>query len=167
MCAAPVRPPSLSGFASYLTAQVAKGAARVIGEQLAPLGLRPHHLAVLSALGDLGPQCQQDLCDRLDLDKSHMVGFVDDLEALGHLHRTRDPEDRRRHRVEITVSGRQLLTRLLAIDRGCHDEVFAVLADDEREVLVGLLRRVVEDLDTSRLGTDHVDATAAAAEVTA
>ena len=38
-------------------------------------------MAVLLALADLGAQSQQDLADRLDLDKSHMVGFVDHLDT--------------------------------------------------------------------------------------
>jgi MarR family transcriptional regulator, lower aerobic nicotinate degradation pathway regulator len=146
------RPPSLSGFASYLSAQVAKGASRALGERLAVHGVRTHHLAVLAALADHGPSCQQDLCDRLDLDKSHMVGFVDDLEAGGHVVRARDPQDRRRHSVDITASGRDLLARLLAEDEVCQTDVFGVLSAEERDLLVALLQRVVAGLDAQRLG---------------
>lgn len=144
------RPASLAGYATYLSAQVAKGAHRVLADALAEHGVRPHHLAVLAALED-GPQCQQDLCDRLDLDKSHMVGFVDDLESGGHVERSRDPEDRRRHRVALTDGGRALLAELLDVDARCQDEVFGSLDAAERDTLVALLGRVTADLDVRRL----------------
>ena len=163
MSAPSTRPPSLSGYATYLSAQVSKGAARLLGERLAPFGVRTHHLAVLAALGDFGPQCQQDLCDRLDLDKSHMVGFVDDLEGMGHLERTRDPVDRRRHRVAITTTGNALLADLLEVDARCQAEVFAALDAGQRGTLVDLLARVVADLDVSRLGADRASDVADAA----
>jgi DNA-binding MarR family transcriptional regulator len=150
--APPARPPSLSGSASYLAGQVAKAALRLLAERLAEHGVRAQHLAVLTALADHGPACQQALCDALDLDKSHMVGIVDELEDLGHVARTRDPEDRRRHRVAITAGGRTLLTTLLAVHRDCQDELLAALHADERAVLVDLLGRVVVDLDRRRLG---------------
>ncbi|HUG83845.1 MAG TPA: MarR family winged helix-turn-helix transcriptional regulator, partial [Euzebya sp.] len=107
---------------------------------------------------DLGPQCQQDLCDRLDLDKSHMVGFVDDLEGMGHVVRTRDVEDRRRHRVQLTPSGRGLLVQLFAVEARCQDALFGVLQPADRQHLVDLLRTVVEAADGNRLGARQVRA---------
>lgn len=147
-----LRPPSLAGFPSYLAAQLVKHSSRVLGEHMAVHGVRTHHFAVLAALGDFGPQCQQDLCDRLDLDKSHMVGFVDDLEAMGHVSRTRDPKDRRRHRVALTPSGADLVVELLAIDQRCQEQMLAALAPADRDRLVDLLQTVVAAADAVRLG---------------
>lgn len=146
------RPPSLARYASYLSAQVSKAASRILTEGLARHELRLPHFAVLAALEDLGPQCQQDLCDALDHDKSHMVGFVDDLEERGLLVRERDTEDRRRWRVGITEDGRALLGDLHAVEARCQEELFGVLTDDQREVLVGLLQGVVAQADHLRLG---------------
>ncbi len=147
----PVRPPSLVTHPGYLAAQVAKSATRLLGEELADHGVRPHHMAVLATLEDLGPQCQQDLCDRLDLDKSHMVAFVDDLEGMGHLSRTRDPDDRRRHRLELAPSGSALLVELRTAQRRYEASLFGDLDDDERAQLTALLARVVESADDRRL----------------
>jgi MarR family transcriptional regulator, lower aerobic nicotinate degradation pathway regulator len=150
--ALPARPSTLRGSATYLAAQVVKAAGRVLGDRLAARGLRTHHLAALAALADGGPLCQQDLCARLDLDKSYVVGVVDDLEAAGLARRERDPADRRRHRVAVTDGGRALLAELLDEDARCQDEVLAALTADERRTLVALLGRVVTDLDARRAG---------------
>lgn len=143
------------GYPSYLAAQLVKHSGRLLAEEMTDLGVRPHHFAVLAALGDFGPQCQQALCDRLDLDKSHMVGFVDDLQAMGHVVRTRDQEDRRRHRVAITHSGEELLTQLLTIDARCQEAMTAGLDPADRDRLVQLLRVVVDAADRVRLAADE------------
>ncbi|CAN5408450.1 MarR family transcriptional regulator BpsR [soil metagenome] len=147
-----VRPPSLVGYPSYLAAQVAKSASRLLSEELAAFGVRPHHFAVLAALADFGAQCQQDLCDRLDLDKSHMVGFIDDLEGLGHVARTPDPADRRRHRVAITPAGSALLDQLFEVERTCQQTLFGMLDADDHRQLIDLLTTVVAAADARRLG---------------
>lgn len=149
---APPRPPSLAGYASYLTAQVAKAAGRVLADALAPHDLRLPHFAVLAALHDLGAACQQDLCDALDLDKSHMVGFVDDLLERELVSRQRDEADRRRWRVTITDAGERALDDLHAAETRARDEVFGVLDEDERATLVDLLTRVTAAADARRLG---------------
>lgn len=153
----PTRPPSLAEHPGYLAFQVGKVASRLLADELAPHDLRPTHLAVLAALSDVGPCCQRDLCDRLDVDKSHMVAFVDDLEDRGLLERQRDPEDRRRHRVAITEDGRTALKTLLAAQQRAEDALAGGLDPAQRAALVSLLARVVAAADHSRLGLE-VDA---------
>lgn len=149
------RPPSLARNPSYLAAQVSKAGYRMLSDRLAVHDLRPHHFAVLAAIDDQGPRCQQDLCDVLDVDKSHMVGFVDDLEDQGYLTRDRDPDDRRRYRLAITDTGTALLGKLHDAEEECQQALFGVLDDQERHDLAALLDTVVAHADAMRLSLER------------
>src|SRR3954464_6830958 len=74
-------------------------------EALAPYGLRPRHLAALIELRDHGELSQQALCGRLHVDPTNLVEILNELEEKGYATRRRDPEDRRRHRVEVSGKG--------------------------------------------------------------
>src|SRR5947209_20610992 len=73
------------------------------------LGMDLRLLMALSHLADHDGAPQQELVDALCMDAKNVVLLLNDLEDLGHLERRRDPEDRRRHRVLITESGRAAL----------------------------------------------------------
>lgn len=124
----------------------------MLSDRLAVHDLRLHHFAVLAAIADQGPRCQQDLCDVLDVDKSHMVSFVDDLEDRGYLTRDRDPDDRRRYRLVITDSGAAMLANLHQAERECQQALFGVLDAKQRTDLVAMLDTVVAHADALRLG---------------
>lgn len=64
--------------------------------------LRLPHFALLTGLAEFGPLAQHDLADRLGLNRSHLVGYLDEVERRGLVARERDPEDRRRQRVALT-----------------------------------------------------------------
>jgi DNA-binding MarR family transcriptional regulator len=146
-----IRPPTLLALPSYLAGNVARIGHRLLLEGLAEQDLRLAHFAVLAALSDFGPLAQHELADRLDLNRSHLVGYVDDIEGRGLVRRDRDPDDRRRQRVAITPSGRALLERLQALARRSQAEFLQVLSEPERETLIALLRRVLRADDEARL----------------
>ena len=146
------RPPSLLAHPSYLAGQLVKVAQRHLNAVFLPYELLPTHMAVLLALADLGAQSQQDLADRLDLDKSHMVGFVDHLDGRGLVLRERDPGDRRRNLVGLTDDGRRLVPELRKLAGEAQDHIFAALDPGERAALCTLLERALEVHDAERLG---------------
>lgn len=104
-----------------------------------PTGLNPQHHAVLSLLEESSCRQQGTLADRLDYDRSVMVGLLDDLEERGLIERKRDPEDRRRHLVSLTPAGRDALGELRAILKNVEKEFFASLDANERRTLHELL----------------------------
>jgi DNA-binding MarR family transcriptional regulator len=113
-------------------------------EALEPYGLRPRHVAALIELRDRGQLTQQSLCGQLHLDPTNLVAILNDLERKGFATRRRDPEDRRRHLVEVSRKGIAVLDKVSAV----MDEVEADLLDDldpaAREELAGLLTSVWE-----------------------
>jgi DNA-binding MarR family transcriptional regulator len=78
------------------------------------LGLSAGAFSVL-ALIEANPGISQvDLARFGSFDRTVMVGIIDDLEGRGWAHRAGDPNDRRRHQVEITEAGREALDGMLA-----------------------------------------------------
>jgi DNA-binding MarR family transcriptional regulator len=108
---------------------------------LAPLGLRPRHLVALTLLRDHGAANQQALAEALRIDPSNLVGLLNDLERDGLLVRRRDPEDRRRHIVELSGAGRDAVAEAERRLAAVQDDVLAGLDEDERATLHTLLLR--------------------------
>src|SRR6202051_4780104 len=79
---------------------------------LAPLGLRSRHLVALTVLREAGGSTQQALSTTLQIDRTNLVGLLNELEADKLIERRRSSEDRRRHIVEITAAGANLLAKV-------------------------------------------------------
>lgn len=147
-----LRPPTLLALPSYLAGHVARIGRNHLDEPLKEHELRLPHFAVLAALSDFGPLVQHELADRLGLNRSHLVGYLDEIEQRGLVERVRDPEDRRRQRVAITASGRTVFRRLKGAATRSERLALDVLSETERETLTALLRRVVVADDEARTG---------------
>ncbi|MER5784695.1 MarR family winged helix-turn-helix transcriptional regulator [Streptomyces mobaraensis] len=140
-------PPTLTALTPYLLSRVGKNARGRVAARLADRDLRMWHMAVLAALADFGPHAQRELAERLAIDPSDMTKVVDDLAALGHVERTRDPRDRRRLTVTLTPTGATELARLTDDVRAAQDALLAPLTDRERERLHALLDKVFHHME--------------------
>jgi DNA-binding MarR family transcriptional regulator len=108
---------------------------------LAQLGLRPRHLVALTVLRDRGGSTQQALSSTLMMDGTNVVGLLNDLEAEQLIARRRSPEDRRRHVVEVTAEGLELLDKAECALAAAENEVLGALDEAQREALYGLLQQ--------------------------
>ncbi|MHB8242455.1 MAG: MarR family winged helix-turn-helix transcriptional regulator [Solirubrobacteraceae bacterium] len=123
---------------------------------LAPLGLRPRHLVVLTVLRDHGSPTQQTLAAALHTDRTNLIGLLNELERDGLILRRRSSEDRRRHIVELTGEGEARLAEAESALAAAEDEVLSALDAEQREMLYSLLQQAT---------TSHVlDCAAAATE---
>ncbi|MFD2473338.1 MarR family winged helix-turn-helix transcriptional regulator [Amycolatopsis silviterrae] len=147
-----LRPPTLLALPSYLAGHVARIGHRELVSALEEHGLRLPHFAVLAGLSDFGPLAQHALADRLGLNRSHLVGYLDELVRQDLVGRERDPDDRRRQRVALTETGKALARKLKDEAKRSQDVFLAELSEKERETLVSLLRRVVVADDRARGG---------------
>src|SRR3954449_2074039 len=107
-------------------------------------GLHPYHHAILLALDQGSHETQGAIADALGYDRGQLVGLLDELEEQGLVERRRDPNDRRRHLVQLTAEGKKALRRLRALTQQIEDEFFAPLSEKERETLHALLLRLAE-----------------------
>ena len=108
------------------------------------LGMRLKQFIALSTLAHQHGMGQRQFGESLHLDPNNTVLMLNDLEAAGWAERRRDPEDRRRHTVELTAGGRKALTRAERALDGLEEDVLDALSPAERATLRELLVRAVE-----------------------
>ena len=147
----------------FLLGRIGKLASRRFAKALENTGLKPPQAGVLMTLRQRGPMTQQALGDLLQVDPSNLVGVLNELEDNGLAVRRRDPDDRRRHIVEISPTGLELVEGVEKVVGDVEDQLLAVLDQDERSQLQRLLSRVVEQAATEE-GPDSEMADLAAAQ---
>jgi DNA-binding MarR family transcriptional regulator len=128
-----------------LMSRLAKQFYRRSDEQL--LGMHLRHLVALAYVRDHDGCPQQDLADAFCMDANNVVLLLNELEQLGYATRLRDPEDRRRHVVQLTSAGRTALTRSERAQGAIEDEVLQSLDPDERRTLRQLLSRALRSME--------------------
>jgi DNA-binding MarR family transcriptional regulator len=124
-----------------LLTRLAKQVYRRSDEQL--LGMHLRHLMTLSYLRDHVGCPQQELAEVLSMDANNVVLLLNELEDLGYTTRVRDPDDRRRHRVELTPTGSKALHSAENAQEAIEDDVLRALDPDERATLWRLLSRAL------------------------
>ena len=108
------------------------------------LGMRLKAYMTLGYVRDHTGASQQELETALVMDANSVVLILNELEAAQLSIRRRDPQDRRRHIVEITPAGRRALERADKARAELEDEICASLSAEERKTLRKLAERVLE-----------------------
>jgi DNA-binding MarR family transcriptional regulator len=124
-----------------LLTRLAKQVYRRSSEEL--LGMHLRQLMALSYLRDHQGAPQQELAEALCMDANNVVLLLNELEDRGHVARLRDPDDRRRHLVQLTPRGSRALARAERAQEGIEDDVLKALDPSERATLWRLLTRAL------------------------
>lgn len=106
-------------------------------------GTHPRDAGVLITLINSGPVSQQDLVERLNVNRTLMVKLIDSLEQRGLVTRLRNPEDRRAYALHPTPKGREALTEMLPTMAEAEAELSEHLTADEIDRLKALLRELI------------------------
>jgi DNA-binding MarR family transcriptional regulator len=114
----------------------------------APHGLPTGSLTVLSLVAANPGSSQTALADRAGLNKSALVGIMDQLEQHGLITRDRSAIDRRRYGVTVTPEGERAMQALFAAVDKEEEPVRDALGAAEMEVLLALLDRAIGALET-------------------
>ena len=131
------------GLVSLVT-QLSKALHRRSTDEL--LGMRLKAYMTLGYIRDHPGTTQQELEYGLLLDANTVVLILNELEAAQFSIRRRDPQDRRRHIVELTATGRRALERADRARETLEEEILAPLSADERKTLRRLVERVLDGL---------------------
>jgi DNA-binding MarR family transcriptional regulator len=111
-------------------------------------GIGPRGLGVLTELAEYGPMSQQQLSLELSVDRTTMVGVVDDLEAQGLVVRRAHPRDRRMNLIAPTDEGLALFHRLSPEVDQAEAGFLATLSPEEAGALRSSLRAVIAAAST-------------------
>jgi MarR family transcriptional regulator, temperature-dependent positive regulator of motility len=110
------------------------------------LGMRVRQYLALCKVRDHPGISQQDLAEMMLLDPNAVVLLLNELEDLGFSLRRRDPEDRRRHIVELTETGSQALARAEKGRESIEDELLGGITPEEKVTLRKILTRALDGL---------------------
>jgi DNA-binding MarR family transcriptional regulator len=102
-------------------------------------------VAVLDVLAGQGASSQQDLAERLGINRTIMVRVLDRLAGAGWVERVRNPADRRSYQLRLTPAGDAARTGLRREAAERSAELTAVLTPRERERLDALLAGLLPD----------------------
>jgi DNA-binding MarR family transcriptional regulator len=136
--------PERGGFALLLV-QLGMEAARQFADRLAPLGVEPRHVGMLTRLAANEGKAQQAIGELIGLNPTQMVFLVDELEGRGFVERRRNPADRRSYALYLTPAGWDMLSKVQEAGRAHQATLGASLSHGEQEQLTDLLRRIADD----------------------
>jgi DNA-binding MarR family transcriptional regulator len=109
-----------------------------------PAGLTPVEFSVLTALNDAPDIDQLTLALRLGVDAVTAHNLANRLEALGHVDRRVNPEDRRARVLRLTAQGQAVHDELRPKGRAQQERLLAPLTPEERPLFLDMLTRLVE-----------------------
>ena len=130
---------------AYLLVQLGFHVARGFSERLAPLGLEPRQVGMLTRLAANEGKSQQAIGELMGLNPTRMVFLVDELEKQGLVERRRNPDDRRSYALYLTDEGRAKLSEAQRVSIGHDREIGASLTGGQRRELAALLRQVADE----------------------
>lgn len=113
----------------------------------APHGLPTGSLTVLALIAANPGSSQSALARRAGLNKSALVGIVDQLEAKGLALRDRSASDRRRNQVTVTAAGEAAMQVLFIAVAAEEGAIRDALGSADLEVLLALLDRAIAALE--------------------
>ena len=116
---------------------------------LRPLGLHYTDLDVLATLRRGGKPYRRtptELRDSVLITSGAMTACLDRLERNGLIARVADPLDRRSSAAELTVAGRKLIDKAIAVRFEEAEDALAGLSGNERTRLAALLKKLGQRL---------------------
>ena len=118
---------------------------RAQAERLAPLGLTPAQERAMRMIArNEEPLRMTEIADRLGIVPRSLTTVIDALEKDGLVRREVDPRNRRAILLHLTERGTAVRDELREARRRAAEDLFAPLADADRETLGGLLARLDE-----------------------
>ncbi|GAB3453984.1 MarR family transcriptional regulator [Streptomonospora sediminis] len=138
-------PPSLLNRFSFLLGKLYLRALDHEAGELEPLGINVKHQAALALLAAEGPMTQQEMGQRLGIDRTTIVGLVDALDQHGLVERRRSPDDRRAYLLTLTPDGRETAQQGGHRVAAAEDRLLAELDETDRTRLRELLAQALGD----------------------
>ena len=143
--AAPTGPPTAEPVGRAISSS-AKVLSRAFERELVEAGGSQPVWLVLLALKQQRWRTQQDLAGAVGIEGPTLTHHLDGLEKSGLIDRTRDPDDRRAVRVELTGAGEKRFQRLAKAAIGFDQRLRAGLSDAELDAFRRVLARLRDNV---------------------
>jgi DNA-binding MarR family transcriptional regulator len=127
--------------------RIARAMARIGDARLKPLGFATAQLPVLTALRDGSAKPQGELARWAKVEQPTMAQLLARRERDGIIRREPDPRDRRSSLVSLTEEARAKLPAGRKVLEEGNRDATAGLSEAEVATLVGLMQRVLANLD--------------------
>lgn len=141
----------------HLIALASRGFARLSEARLKPLGFGLGQVPVLVALRDGRASTQRDLARFAKTEQPPMAQMLARMERDGLIERRPNPADGRSMHVLLTSAAEQRLPEAIDMLLAGNREVVEGFTDEEVAQLVGLLSRVIENLDRIAAAADEAE----------
>lgn len=106
-------------------------------------GLTPTQFGIVESLGHLGPMKIGEMCSKKLMTGGNMTVVIDNLEKMGLIERTKDPDDRRASIIRLTAGGEAKFKEMFPAHAQFVEElVWGVLSEDEIHQLSELLKKL-------------------------
>jgi DNA-binding MarR family transcriptional regulator len=126
-----------------LVTMLSRAVYRTTAEHDGSMSVNLKHVIALSYLRELGTVGQKYFGGVLCLDANNTVLLLNELEAGGMVIRRRDADDRRRHVVQVTETGLDVLRQIEASMLDIEDELLAALSEEQRTYFRELLHQAL------------------------
>lgn len=111
-------------------------------------GLTMPQFTVLEVLYSKGDLTVKQIINKVLSSGGSMTVVIRNLEQQGLVCRRENPDDRRSYLISISSDGRRLMDKVFPLHMQNLSEVFSVLADEEKETMVGMLKRIAKKNET-------------------
>lgn len=131
----------------HLINRLARLFVRVGDSRLKALGVASGQMPVLAALRDGHALSQKELASFARIEQPTMAQTLARMERDGIVQRHADPNDKRSSLISLTPLAVEKAPQIIAVLQQGNDEALEGFSDEEKEMLVSLLRRIVVNLE--------------------
>ncbi len=118
----------------------------VLSKSLEHIGVERYYSILYYILHNDGLCCQQDICDKLAIDKTAMVKVLDHLGKQGLVERKVNPADRRQHVIRLTKKGKEQTKIISGVFASLEKKMFKNVSEGDRETFSRVLAQVKTNL---------------------
>ena len=136
--------------AGYLANHLARLFAQGLQKRIKPLGLATAQFMTLLELWNEDGLTQRQLVERLDVEQATMANTLARMERDNLIRRRPHPQDARAQQVWLTPGARSLRGPATAAAALQNQTALAALSEEEREIFLDLMRRVILSMRIER-----------------
>lgn len=117
-----------------------------MARKMEPLHIGAGQYTYLFALYGEDGQSQQNLSDRMLVDKAATVRAINKLEAAGYVERKPDQLDKRSYRIFLTKKGKAIRPQLEAVVEETQEVILGDMSPQEKIIIKRLLRQMARNI---------------------